>query len=295
MKFIAGIDGGGTKTIVMCSDLEGNLLQEERFGPFNINSIGEEGFAALLNEICGFLQQAGQCEALCIGAAGCSNPGMQRIVRAAMEQARITNWHLAGDHEIALSGALEGKPGICLGVGTGTFCFGRNDRGESVRVGGWGHLIGDEGSGYALGRDALLAVTHDLDGYGDATTLTRAVTQEMQLDTHEKLVAYVYGNDKSAVAAVSRMVEREAKAEDAVANAILRENAKALARQAAATAERLQMEGGEVALMGGLAENDTLYRRFLCQAVMESMPGFVCIAPRQTAAVGAVIMARAII
>lgn len=292
MKFVSGIDGGGTKTIVICSDLDGNILKEQRFGPFNVNSIGKEGFAALMEEICVFLQGMGQCAALCIGAAGCSNPSMQEVVKTAMEQAGITNWKLVGDHEIALSGALEGKPGICLGVGTGTFCFGKNDNGDSLRIGGWGHLIGDEGSGYALGRDALLAVTHEWDGYGEATSLTRAVKEEMQLDTHEKLVAYVYGNDKSVVAACSHIVEREAAAGDFVAKAILRNNAKALASQAAATVKRLKMESGEVTLLGGLVENDTVYRGFLREAIAESIPDFLCIVPRQTAAVGAVIMAR---
>lgn len=291
MEFIAGIDGGGTKTIVICADLDGKLLKEQRFGPFNVNSIGKEGFAALMEEICAFLQGMGQCLALCIGAAGCSNPSMQEVVKAAMEQAHIANWRLVGDHEIALSGALEGRPGICLGVGTGTFCFGKNEDGERVRVGGWGHLIGDEGSGYALGRDALSAVTRDWDGCGEKTTLTKAVREELRLDTHEKLVAYVYGNDKSVVAAFSHIVEREATAGDPVANAILRANAKALVKQASAAAERLNMRGGEMALLGGLAENDTVYRGFLLEAVTEYMPDFLCIAPKQTAAIGAVIMA----
>ncbi len=291
MKYIAGIDGGGTKTIVICSDLDRNIVKEQRFGPFNVNSIGKEGFAALLEEICAFLQETGQCAALCIGAAGCSNPDMQELVKTAMEQAGIANWRLVGDHEIALSGALEGKSGICIGVGTGTFCFGKNDSGERLRTGGWGHLIGDEGSGYALGRDALSAVTRDWDGYGEATSLTKAVKEEMGLDTHEKLVAYVYGNDKSAVAACSRIVEREAAAGDAVANAILRKNAKAVAAQAAAMVKRLGMKGGEVALLGGLAENETVYRILLREAVAEAMPDFSCAAPKQSAAMGALIMA----
>lgn len=57
MKYIAGIDGGGTKTIVICSDLDRNIVKEQRFGPFNVNSIGKEGFAALLEEICAFCRR----------------------------------------------------------------------------------------------------------------------------------------------------------------------------------------------------------------------------------------------
>lgn len=291
MEFVAGIDGGGTKTIVTCSDLSGKILTKRKFGPFNINSIGGEGLAVLMEEICAFLQDTGQCLALCIGAAGCSNPAMQEVVTRAMEKAGIANWRLVGDHEIALCGAMEGRAGICLGVGTGTFCFGKNEKGESVRIGGWGHLLGDEGSGYALGRDGLQAVTREWDGYGEATALTKAAEEEMGIDTHQKMVAYVYGNDKSAVAAFSRIVEREAAAGDRVAGEILRENAKLLIRQAAAAAKHLEMETGEVALIGGLVENDTVFRKFLLGAAAECMPEFHCIAPRQTADVGAVIMA----
>lgn len=295
MEFVAGIDGGGTKTIVACSDLDGKILEERRFGAFNVNSIGREGFAALMEEITTLLRGMGRCVSLCIGAAGCSNPSMQEVVAAAMKRADIGNWKLVGDHEIALWGALEGKPGICLGVGTGTFCFGRNAKGESVRVGGWGHLIGDEGSGYALGRDALRAVTRQWDGYGETTTLTEAAAKELGIDSGQKMVAYVYGKDKSAVAAFSRAVEREAAAGDAVAKEILRENAKLLIGQAAVAAKRLGMENGELALIGGLAESDTVYRKCLLQAAAEDMPGFTCVSPRQTAAVGAVMMGRELV
>ena len=78
---------------------------------------------------------------------------------------------------------------------------------------------------------------------------------------------------------------------DAVANAILRKNAKAVAAQAAAMVKRLGMKGGEVALLGGLAENETVYRILLREAVAEAMPDFSCAAPKQSAAMGALIMA----
>ncbi len=56
MKIVAGIDGGGTKTKVICQDLQGQTIAEEKFGAFNLNSIGEEGFTALMKQICEFLQ-----------------------------------------------------------------------------------------------------------------------------------------------------------------------------------------------------------------------------------------------
>lgn len=94
MKIVAGIDGGGTKTKVICQDLQGQTIAEEKFGAFNLNSIGEEGFTALMKQICEFLQNKGECVSLCIGAAGVSNPQMRGLVEQAMNQAgnRNGNW-----------------------------------------------------------------------------------------------------------------------------------------------------------------------------------------------------------
>lgn len=291
IEFVAGIDGGGTKTTVICRNLQGQTLAEQKFGPFNLNSIGEEKFTALMAQICTFLQSIGSCLALCIGAAGVSNLQMKNLIRHAMENAGITNWQLVGDHEIALCGALEGGAGISLVAGTGSICYGKNSEGEVVRAGGWGHLIGDEGSGYAIGRDALRAIARHWDGCGEETSLTRAVAEQLQIINRQKMIAYIYGNDKSSVAVVSRIVEREAALGDQVANLILKENADQLSELVAAVAKRLDMKAGEVALLGGLLENHTVFRKFLIKAVEDRCPGFACVAPRQTAAVGAVMMA----
>ena len=117
IQFIAGIDGGGTKTTVICQNLNGEILAEKRFGPFNINSIGEESFIALMSQICEFLNSIGECIVLYIGAAGVSNSQMQSLIELAMMKAGIEHWNLVGDHEIALWGALEGKPGMSLIAG----------------------------------------------------------------------------------------------------------------------------------------------------------------------------------
>ena len=292
MKIVAGIDGGGTKTKVICRDLQGQTIAEEKFGAFNLNSIDEEGFAALLKQIFGFLQSKGECVSLCVGAAGVSNPRMRGLVEQAVTQAGIEKWELVGDHEIALWGALEGKPGISLVAGTGSICCGRNAEGDTLRAGGWGHLIGDEGSGYAIGRDVIKAATHLWDGYGAPTCLTELLADQLHLDDRQKIIAYVYKNDKSYVAQASRLAEQAAAGGDAVALQILQDNACQVSCQVAAVVNGLHMEQGEVALLGGLLENDTVYRKFVVAEIEKSCPGFICVAPRQNAAVGAVMMAQ---
>lgn len=130
MDFIAGVDGGGTKTKVVCASPEGKVLDTAVFGPFNMNSIGAERFSALLQELCAYLNGLGDCRALCIGSAGISNKEMTRIVETEMTRGGIENWKLVGDQVIALNGALSGEAGIALIAGTGSICFGKNGAGS---------------------------------------------------------------------------------------------------------------------------------------------------------------------
>lgn len=291
MKFAAGIDGGGTKTTLVCWTLDGALLQTKVFGPFNLNSIGAEAFTRLMDEITAFLNTLGECCALCIGAAGYSRQNMRSLVAGAMERAGIPNWHLVGDHVIALWGALEGKPGCVLIAGTGSICLGRSSDGNTARAGGWGHLIGDEGSGYALGRDALAAVARSLDGNGEDTILTRLISEKMHLTTREEIISYVYGGDKSQVADIAPLVEEAAASGDKAANSILRKNAAALAELVSAVAKTLALTQGELAMLGGLLEHETILRCLFIEEVGRLLPGMTCITPRHPASVGAVMMA----
>ena len=292
MEIIAGIDGGGTKTRIRCRDLRGNEISSQSFGPFNMNSIGPEKFRELMAQIGEYLNSVGQCKAVCMGSAGISNTLMVDIVTEAMAQAGIANWRLVGDQVIALHGALDGQPGIAVIAGTGSICFGLGADGTQARSGGWGHLIGDEGSGYALGRDAVQAVAMAWDGYGSQTMLTELLAQRFELDTQPKIISYVYGADKSRLAALSRLVEEAAAAGDEVSVEIIRKNARQLAQLATAVGRRLALENAQVAMLGGMLENDTMLRKeFIC-AMAELAPQYSCISPIHNACTGAVMMAE---
>ena len=207
MKYVAGIDGGETRTTVICSDRDGRMVASEEFGSFNIENIGVDGFTILMVQICEFLRQTGECEALCIGAGDVHNLRMQSVVKQAMERAGITNWQLVSNQKIALWGALAGEPGITVVAENGSICFGRNADNETARVGGWGHRIGDEGSGYAIGRDVLRAVAQAWDA-GDAsegaTMLMQLLADKYKITDREKMIAYADTNDESGIAQLAR-------------------------------------------------------------------------------------------
>ena len=289
MKFAAGVDGGGTRTTVESRAMDGTALCRETFGPFNLNSVGEERFTGLLKEIATFLGKTGVCSAVCIGAAGISNPRVRELTAQVMDD--LCPWQLAGDHEIALYGALSGRPGLALIAGTGSICCGKNQRGEFVRAGGWGHLIDDGGSGYALGRDVLAAVVRQWDGRGEETILSRLVPDHLKTGSPQELISYVYSGDKSRVAALAPLAAQAAGEGDRTALAIYEKNGKELGELVTAAAYRLGMDHGEVALLGGLLTRDTRLRGALSAYLAEHAPGLKCVEPRQDAAAGAALLA----
>ena len=288
--FVCGIDGGGTRTTAVCSTPDGREIARKVFGPFNLNSIGEEAFRGILKDIVSFLEETGNCRALCIGAAGVNNLRMAEIVHEVFSEAGIV-YKLIGDQEIAHTGALNGKEGIILIAGTGSICFGKNSAGKSATAGGWGHLLGDEGSGYGLGRDAIRAVSRLLDGYGEPTTIRELIAGEFGLDTPEKIVSYVYSNDKSAVAKISHLVEKAYWDKDPVAIGIVRSNAEALVDIVMAVSSRLGLDKCDVALLGGLMEHSTCLRDEFVRLLAERTQGLYCVPPLNNAAQGAVMEA----
>ncbi len=260
--YIAGIDGGGTHTQVELRDMENRLLRRGDFGPFNLNSIGEEAFRQLLGEVfrwCGGMEA---CARLCIGAAGVSNPNVERILKEELEKSGFRGkWHLCGDQEIALRGALEG-PGIVVISGTGSICFGKNAAGETARSGGYGHRIDDGGSGYALGRDVLSAAVRAYDGRLEGNGLLLAVCARLD-GGPEKIVPFVYApdTDKAAIAKFSHIALELAQRGDPEARRILERGTAELCAMVSAVQRKLGMPRCRMALLGGLLDHDNPYRR----------------------------------
>lgn len=267
--FLAGIDGGGTSTKLELRDDCNRLVCRKKFGPFNMNSIGEAAFRSLLGEVFAACGSMSHCAALCVGAAGISNPLVRSVLQEELKNAGFAGiLTLVGDQEIALRGAMD-TPGVALIAGTGSIAFGRNGAGELARSGGYGHLIDDEGSGYALGRDGLGAVVRALDGRGADTMLVEKIFAMLDISSLSQLVTFVYGKatDKSRIAQISREVVSCAAAGDAVSVSILRRGAAELAALVSAVQKKLALSGCPIGLLGGLLEGENPYRGLVCEAL----------------------------
>lgn len=261
--FIAGIDGGGTHTRLELRTADNRFPERREFGPFNLNAIGEAAFRQRLREVFAACGNMADCAGLCVGGAGISNPDVGRILAEELERAGFSGkWKLCGDQEIALRGAMDG-PGLAVIAGTGSICFGKNAAGATARSGGYGHLIDDGGSGYALGRDTLSAAVRALDGRSEDEAILDAVLEELGASAGSGIVSFVYGSttDKAAIARFSGIALELAAAGNTTAAEILDRGAEELSLLAAAVQRRLGLENCPIALLGGLLSQENAYRR----------------------------------
>jgi N-acetylglucosamine kinase len=308
---VVGIDGGGTKTVCVVASLDGAELSRATGGPTNYQTIGTAATAAVLGETIAAAARAtgGDLEvrALCLAMAGVDRPddrcAIQEVATGLIAQdAGGCRWALSleqvvieNDAVAALAGGTGRKRGAVAVAGTGSIAFGMNARGERRRAGGWGYLLGDEGSGYAIGLAGLRAVCRADDGRASQTVLTDLVIQEHQLSSPADLISRAYGRwDVPQIAAIAPLVFRAAAGDDAVAQAIVEAAAGELAIAAGAVIQGLGMghEQFEVVTTGGVWQGSALLRERFAAGVAAAAPCAAVVAPRAEPVQGAVLLAR---
>jgi glucosamine kinase len=245
---VLGIDAGGTKTVCLLADARGSILAEGRGPGANLHVAGELGVEKVLHEVMALAlaDRPLAPAAICLGIAGVDRDDEAATVRAIMRRichnARVL---VVNDALIALVAGARDAPGIVIIAGTGSIVYGRNAAGESARAGGWGHMVGDEGSGYWIGREAVAAVMRAADGRGPRTRLTDEILAHFNVADVSRLPRIVYDREvpRMSVAALGPIIQRVAGQGDAVAARILERAAEELVLAAQSVATRLEMRG----------------------------------------------------
>jgi N-acetylglucosamine kinase-like BadF-type ATPase len=271
---VLGVDGGGTRTRARLANTRGETVGQGEAGTANPNA---HGYAAAQSEILSAIEWAFQDARLekRIIAAGCL--GISGVDRAE-ERARFAAWaretiaprvQVVNDGEIVLAAGSPENWGVALIAGTGSIAWGktRDATPRIARAGGWGHLIGDEGSGVHLAREALRAATHAEDGRGEPTRLLEAILNHWGLASVSELIPRVYrsGLAPADMAQLAPLVVHSAEEGDAVAQRLIERAAAALADIVTAVARQLQFQEEEIplALTGGLLLEAELLRASL--------------------------------
>jgi N-acetylmuramic acid 6-phosphate etherase len=271
MNYIIGVDGGGTKTLALLADLNGQVIARGVSGPSNYNAVG---FATACMEIENAITMAqkehpGEISALCLGLAGAGRQeDIERFQFWAAEKYLGTAVKVVNDAEILLAAGSPTGAAIALVCGTGSIVYGRTINGELIRAGGWGYLFGDEGSGYAIGVAALRAVMQAYDGRGPSTLLTELVLDRRGLSSPPELVRNIYGSElpRLEVASLADLAKQAAGKGDAVAVAVLEEAALELARTVSAVYPKLGTSAPQLIITGGTILNGTYLNAALHRA-----------------------------
>jgi len=247
--FVLGIDAGGTKTVCLLADADGRVRASARGPGANLQSLGELEVEKVLHEVMDrvLADERAAPAAICLGIAGVDRPHDNAIIGGIMRRIGHKAPVLVVNDALAalVAGAGDDGPGIVLIAGTGSICYGRNEAGRAARAGGWGYILGDEGSGWWIGRQALSAVMRAGDGRGPATRLTAGVLEHFAFEQVSDLVHEVYFRDtrRRAVAGLSGVVQGAADDGDVVARQILSDAADELVLAVRSVATRLEMRG----------------------------------------------------
>ena len=253
--FVLGIDAGGSKTVCLLSDGDGEVRRSARGPGANLAVLGELEVEKVLYELMEQVltdERSGPAAAICLGIAGVDRAEDAAVIRGILRRiGQKAPVLVVNDALIALEAGAGGGPGIVIIAGTGSICYGRNEKGQAARAGGWGYILADEGSGWWIGQRAIMAVMRQFDGRGPATALTPRVLAHFGVAEPFQLVYEVYYRDtrRRLIPSLSEAVRTSADEGDPVAREIIAGAAAELVVGVRSVAERLEMRGGQFPLV----------------------------------------------
>jgi N-acetylglucosamine kinase-like BadF-type ATPase len=227
---VLGIDGGGTKTTGVIADQDGNVLSKHTVGATNPNSgdhnIVEKELTDLFNVLKNENVEAfSKIEFIFIGMSGVDRPDTKQTMAAMIERIIGLDIPFLIDNDAvnALYSGTLGEPGIVNIAGTGSITFGINDKGKRDRVGGWGYLLNDTGSGYEIGRQALVQIFNEFDENGKKTLLTELFLDHFDASSPPEFITNIYepGNAKKVIPPLCELVFKAADEGDETAKRVL--------------------------------------------------------------------------
>lgn len=310
MTLLVGVDGGATKTQVVLAagdsgDRDEALLGEGIAGPTNVQVVGADAAAdnlaaALRAALASVPQEKTPTLRMTLGVAGLDSPNDIPPLRAAVNRAlsRLSvcaSWIAVNDAVIAWAGALAGQPGGIVISGTGAAALAVSRSREIFHADGLGHWLGDDGSGFAIGRAGLRAAVRGLEERGPETSLAAALAQQVGDDIAgwaARLVEEPAAAHRAMVDFAPRVIAAAEKG-DGVALAILTDAGRALAESGASVLRRAALgQDAPLATVGSLFVHAPPLREAFCARMAALLPGCQVIRPRKQPAEGALLLAQ---
>lgn len=258
-----GVDAGGSRTRALALERDGGEGARWSGPPAAVDPRNPGETVRVLEELLRRGEAEGgielPVEALCAGVAGAGRAEVrERLEEDLAASGLARHVRVLTDGEVALADAHGDAPGLLLVSGTGSVAWGRNGRSRVARAGGWGPLLGDEGSGHALARTALRRVTRAADGREEASELGPRLLERLGLDAPQDLVVWVADASRAEVAALAPAVVELADAGVRPAGEIVDDAVEELVAAVEAVLGRLEPWEAPppLALTGGLLDPD---------------------------------------
>ena len=292
-RYFFGLDGGGTQSRLAVCDSTGTILKEVYGGTTNLYTGKSEQVALNLKALFSQVEQYFPFAGGCIGSAGLGREREKVLFRDMLSTLLPTvPVYLCSDGEILLVGGLAGLEGYALISGTGSLALSRSSDGSLKRAGGYGYLLGDEGSAYWIAHQALMRSLRSLENRDLNTRMLPSLLEGCSLSKAEDLIAYVHHQaTKADIAKLAPLVTVFAKEGDSLANDILQCAAKELVALVVAV-QNPAIRAKELVLAGGVLEKDPIVRPLFIQTLREALPELQIIKARGSALQGACLLAR---
>ena len=272
-KLYLGIDGGGTKTALALANERGEILRELTLGPSNPNDVGLSTAKELLRggitKICeGFPRSS---ISLWAGLAGGSTAELIPHLQHFFASFGFAKACFGSDAQNAVSAGLGADNGIAVIMGTGSVAFAKNGENQ-YRIGGYGYLLGDGGSGFAIGRAVIEAALRFEDGSGDQSALYPLVLKKCGTKTVLESLGAFYQGGKSLIAAYAPLLFEALEQGDAVASAILQAQMQEIATLIEGGSKHLTSNDVRVVLCGGLARANARFILPVLRDILKNAP-----------------------
>ena len=302
MDYIIGIDGGGTKTHCLISNLDGSTVHECYGGPSNflvqgIEPVSENLFNLINSGLSSANISADEIKIVLLGTTGAGRrTDAERLEKGFTEyltkhKIKLNLFRVESDARIALEGAFSGKPGSILIAGTGSIMFGKDALNNIHRVGGFGRYLGDEGSGYILGKKGLVAVSKEFDGRGQKTLISELLKEKFKIDSPEILITEIYKNNFD-IASVAPLVIDAAEKNDELALKIIENETDELVLHISTMYTKVNEKILRTAFIGGIIIHKNIYSDTLRNKIADKLIKVIVTAAENSPAMGAVLMAK---
>jgi N-acetylglucosamine kinase-like BadF-type ATPase len=275
--YVIGIEGGGTKSTLLATDLEGKVIGKVNFGATNLHSASEEQVRSnLKGAFDQFFEESyclmEDCKGICIGAAGIDTYTDRQNMESCIVNLGLQCEVLAtSDANIALKAAVRDKCGMLLIAGTGSIALAKNEIGDIYRAGGWDYLLGDEGSGYWIAVQAIQRALKSWDETGVPSVLFQRMLEETGNHGIDGIMEFVYRFpfEKQKIAKIAEIVCELDEAGNSDASEIVLKAAEKLCALVATLVFRMEWEDKEFILVlhGSVVTKNQRIRQIFSESI----------------------------